>query len=348
LVPVDVTDPTVRIVVPSEAALFRAGDEVEAAFACTDAGSGVASCEALDPVQVDTTGASHTFRARAVDRVGREATATRAYSIVHVDGEEIEGWFKDRATVRVTSGKSDVTFEVSLNGGPFQALGDGLVVDQTGAHHVDVRGSDGSSTSVAFRVDASPPTVQIDVPRDGQVFGVGEPVEAEFSCDDEGSGVASCTALDPVQLDTSGGERTFSVRAVDRVGHETVLTHTYTAQYGFHGFFPPVRNDATNVAKAGSTVPVKFRVTDFFGSTVSDPDVVASIVSGRVNCETGLPTMNTIEVEAQATNSKLIFDGRDRQFVFTWRTDRSWSGTCRNLRVRLADNTVHTALFQFR
>jgi hypothetical protein len=35
------------------------------------------------------------------------------------------------------------------------------------------------------------------------------------------------------------------------------------------------------------------------------------------------------------------------QFIFNWKTDRSWEGSCRALRLTLSDGSEHVALFQF-
>jgi hypothetical protein len=35
------------------------------------------------------------------------------------------------------------------------------------------------------------------------------------------------------------------------------------------------------------------------------------------------------------------------QYIYTWKTDKSWAKTCRQLTVRLRDGTDHIALFSF-
>ena len=36
------------------------------------------------------------------------------------------------------------------------------------------------------------------------------------------------------------------------------------------------------------------------------------------------------------------------RYTLLWKTDKAWEGTCRQLVVRLADGTDHSALFDFR
>jgi len=38
----------------------------------------------------------------------------------------------------------------------------------------------------------------------------------------------------------------------------------------------------------------------------------------------------------------------DDQYIYVWKTARSWAGSCRQLVVRLDDGTVHRAQFGFR
>jgi len=79
---IDTSSPVVSIRVPTEGQRFTAGQAVTAQFTCADAGSGIAKCEALDPVQLDTaTTGPKTFRVRATDNVGQVTTLARKYTV---------------------------------------------------------------------------------------------------------------------------------------------------------------------------------------------------------------------------------------------------------------------------
>lgn len=75
-----------------------------------------------------------------------------------------------------------------------------------------------------------PPTVDLRSPADGATVALGEDVEVDFSCADEGgSGLASClgSVPDGSLLDTSAlGPRAVTVRARDGAGNETVTSAT--------------------------------------------------------------------------------------------------------------------------
>jgi hypothetical protein len=203
--------------------------------------------------------------------------------------------------------------------------------------------------------DVTRPTIDITVPTSGQEFEVGEVVSAEYTCSDEdgGSGIAVCTAWDPVgqvavsdQLDTSGGPRSFSVRAVDHAGNETIATVTYGAGYAFDGFFEPVRNPPIiNEMKAGRTIPVKFRLHDADGP-ISDTAAVTHIVVRKSSVCTKTATAEPIADDTTASSTAgLRYDAREDQFVFTWQTDRKAKG-CFELEVATADGAKHVAWFK--
>ncbi|MCB9140616.1 MAG: PxKF domain-containing protein, partial [Caldilineaceae bacterium] len=47
-------------------------------------------------------------------------------------------------------------------------------------------------------------------------------------------------------------------------------------------------------------------------------------------------------------SSSLTYDANTDQYIYTWKTDKSWAGTCRQLIVQLNDTTAHLANFDFK
>jgi hypothetical protein len=84
--------------------------------------------------------------------------------------------------------------------------------------------------------DTTPPTIDLRSPADGAVVGVGDPVEVDFSCADEGgSNLASCEGgvPDGGLLDTSApGPASVTVTARDNAGNEASVTHAVTVLAG--------------------------------------------------------------------------------------------------------------------
>jgi hypothetical protein len=129
----------------------------------------------------------------------------------------------------------------------------------------------------------------------------------------------------------------------DAVGNETTCTATLHVNYHFTGFFQPVDNIPTyNVVKAGSAVPVKFSLCGNLGLNILFANYPQS---GAVTCNSN--QTDTIEETVNAGNSSLNYDPVANQYIYVWKTERGWAGTCRVLNVKLADGTDHYAYFNF-
>jgi len=123
----------------------------------------------------------------------------------------------------------------------------------------------------------------------------------------------------------------------------TAVAHTVV--YNFSGFFQPVDNlPVINVAKAGTAIPVRFSL----GGNQSLAILAAGYpVSQRITCDTTAP-LSDIEQTVTTGNSSLQYDATTNQYTYIWKTDKAWSGMCRQLIVHLIDGTEHKATFQFK
>jgi serine protease AprX len=122
------------------------------------------------------------------------------------------------------------------------------------------------------------------------------------------------------------------------------VSRTFTVVYPYAGFFAPVNNDKLNTAQAGSAIPVKFSLGVDQGLAIL---AAGSPTSISMSCLTS-QTTDPIEATATAGQSSLQYDPITAEYIYVWKTDKSWAGTCRRLDVTLADGTVHSATFQFR
>jgi hypothetical protein len=111
-------------------------------------------------------------------------------------------------------------------------------------------------------------------------------------------------------------------------------------------FGAPIGNPPTiNRAVAGRRIPVKWRITDASGSSVSDPATFLSVTSGSTTCSSTDPTS---DIETYSGNSGLQYLG-DGWWQFNWATPTAYATQCRTMRLNLADTSSGpTALFQFR
>jgi hypothetical protein len=140
------------------------------------------------------------------------------------------------------------------------------------------------------------------------------------------------------------GPTTVNVTAKDMAGNQSTCSFTVTVLYNFSGFFQPVDNlPAVNVANAGSSIPVKFSLSGNKGVMIFAPGAPAS---QPMACSGG--TLADIEQTVTAGASSLNYDAATDTYIYVWKTDKAWKGTCRQLNVKLNDGTSHIANFQFK
>ena len=128
----------------------------------------------------------------------------------------------------------------------------------------------------------------------------------------------------------------------------STTTTTTTAEpepsFVFSGFFPPVDNPPTvNRVKAGQGIPIKFSLNGDQGLDIFESGFPKSYM---VECDGS--NLDDVEETVTSGNSSLSYNPDSDQYTYVWKTDKSWSGTCRELIVKLTDGSEHTALFQFK
>jgi hypothetical protein len=142
-------------------------------------------------------------------------------------------------------------------------------------------------------------------------------------------------------LDTSAvGSHPFTVTGTDQAGNESVLERTYAVRYGFTGFLRPIDNPpVVNVANAGRTVPVKWRLAAANGTGVNDLSSFVSLTSVPTDCESGAAT-DGVETYAVGSDLQNLGDG---YWQLNWKTPKSYAGQCRIMRLNLADTVGASA-----
>ena len=122
------------------------------------------------------------------------------------------------------------------------------------------------------------------------------------------------------------------------------MAQSFAITYPYTGFLAPVDNGKLNVAQAGSSVPVKFSLGSDQGLAI----LASGFPTSRpISCATALPS-DPVESTVTAGQSSLSYDPLTAQYVYVWKTDKAWAGTCRQLDVKLVDDTTHSATFQFK
>jgi hypothetical protein len=120
---------------------------------------------------------------------------------------------------------------------------------------------------------------------------------------------------------------------------------TLTVIYNFSGFFQPVDNLPTlNVVKAGSAIPVKFRLSGDQGLNIFAAGYPRSQI---IQCDS-TAVVDGIEETVTAGSSSLSYNPSTDTYTYVWKTDKAWANTCRQLVVKLNDGTCHQANFKFK
>jgi hypothetical protein len=217
-----------------------------------------------------------------------------------------------------------------------------IVVDTAGSSFTCTATSAGGTAqaTITIKRDATAPALAPTVsPGDIVVNGSGLAIA---NATDEMSGLEteSCEALDTGWV----GTRTVSCSATDRAGNSASATADYSVSYGFIGFQSPVENpEAINLAKAGRTLPFKWRIVDAAGLPVATLSGVAVRIT-TISCD---GTAATDPIEEYATSTSGLINHGNGDYQYNWPSPKAYANTCRRVDVELGDGVAHFALFRF-
>ena len=203
--------------------------------------------------------------------------------------------------------------------------------------------------SVTSTADITAPTIAITTPADGATYLLGQVSLADYACEDEpgGSGLTSCIGTVPngSAIDTTSiGTKSFTVSAADNAGNTGSASASYNVIYSFGGFFAPVDNLPTmNIAKAGQTIPLKWRITDVNGVPVTTLSSV-TVTAVSLACEQGT---TSDQMEEYASGSSGLQNLGDGYYQFNWKTPKSYANSCKTIKLNLGEGPVHEVLFRF-
>lgn len=191
-------------------------------------------------------------------------------------------------------------------------------------------------------LDETPPDVTVTSPIEGASFRRGDTAVAQYDCQDAGTGLASCLAdVDGVALAGPGsvlptdtvGVHVLTVTATDNGGLTTSVTRHYTVFETLTG--PAATLPTVNVAKAGSAVPVGFSLDGYQGLSIFADGYPAT---RPISCTTWTVDPEDQLVPTASTPAGLHYSALNDQYTYAWRTPKAWSGTCRQLVIRFADD----------
>jgi uncharacterized delta-60 repeat protein len=249
---------------------------------------------------------------------------------------DANGWHRTDVTVSFSC--QDPGSGIASCSAPVTLSADGRGQSVTGTA-VDRAGNTAQATASGIDIDETRPAVTCD-PAPTFALGAGRAIVSARVTDALSGPVASVVSA-TVATDTAG-EYSVELRGDDRAGNSRAVRCGYRVYFGFQGFLGHVDNPpAVNVATAGQTVVLVWRLTRAGGTPIDDPASFGSIVS------TDCAAATRDAPEAVAGNSGLKSLGNG-YWQLNWKTPKRYAGECRLLRLTLGDDSIHTARFRFR
>ncbi|WP_181952603.1 PxKF domain-containing protein [Vulcaniibacterium gelatinicum] len=139
------------------------------------------------------------------------------------------------------------------------------------------------------------------------------------------------------------GPSTVQCSATDNAGNTGNSSFIVQVSYAWTGFFRPVDNAPTlNTVRAGSAVPVKFSLGGDMGLAIF---AAGHPRAALMACASGA-VEDVVEETVTAGGSTLTYDAVAKQYVYVWKTDKAWAGSCRQLQIRFADGSLRVANFK--
>ena len=142
--------------------------------------------------------------------------------------------------------------------------------------------------------------------------------------------------------DTSSvGQKSVSITGYDNAGNSKTESCSYIVGYNFAGLFAPIdRPNIMNVSKAGQALPLKWRLTDYFGNGVTNLASAVVTVTG-ISCLLGTSTDLVEEVPAGSSGLQNLGDG---YYQINWKSPTSYANSCKKLNLNLGEGSTRSDL----
>jgi hypothetical protein len=257
-----------------------------------------------------------------------------------------DGWYRNDVTLIWTVFEPESPDSLVKS----ECVNQSITVDQEENTYSCSAASDGGQVGpveVTIKRDATPPTVSVLGVEEDAEYLFGNAPAAECQTMDSLSGVA-VEAVPVVSGATMPGVGELTAACAggeDQAGNTTAdVMVSYRVVFDWAGFFQPVDNPPqVNWVKAGAALSIKFSLAGDHGLGVLSSN---SPVSVPIACD-GVGASGTMEEAETAGGSSLSYDPVTSQYIFVWKTSKTWAGTCRQLQVMLVDGKRYVANFDF-
>lgn len=323
---------------------------------------------AFDITNSNTTGAklgggqksSYTVTVESVSPQPADTTAPVTTATVS-GAQGLNGWYTSDVQVTLSAadnegGSGVKSTEYSIDGGAtWLAYTSPFTVSAEGTTGLTFRSTDNagnqetpSAQPLEIKIDKTAPQVALSLPGIG-AYVLRSAQTASWSTTDGVSGIAGADSGSLVIDTGSVGAKTLTLPAgfaSDQAGNQSAaVSAQYSVVYNFRGVLQPINNDGSSVFKLGSTVPVKFQLTDAAGAYVSDATAtitVAKVSNGIVGTE-----LEAVSTAAATTGNAFRYDTVAQQYIFNLATKPLSAGTWQ-LRIVLNDGTAKTVRISLR
>jgi endo-1,4-beta-xylanase len=248
-----------------------------------------------------------------------------------------------KPVITVNNAKAVVT--KSINGQVY----DGSAITADGSYKLEVTAKDQlgnlSNNTVSFKLDMTAPDVALVGFENGSKIVLGSNISVNWLASDSMSGLAT-TSDGTVSLDTSTvGKHTKIITAKDNAGNINNYELTYYVVYQHSGILKPIKADGSSYFKAGSTIPVKFSLTDANGKYISTalPELYISSVGD--NSTTG-GEVAAISSGSSNKGNMFRYDYNSKQYIFNLSTNKlNLSKGEYQITIKLDDKQTYTTRF---
>ena len=368
---IDLTNPTITASLnpanPASSGWYNAATGAPTvSFNCSDSVSGLAA-NACPASHTFANGEDQSYSGTVTDQAGRKNTDGVSNIDVDLDAPNAPtattnplnpvansgGFFKDTVSVSY-SGSTDV--------GPssIKSYTAAQTFNTTGPHNysgtaTDFAGNVSTATTGSVNVDAVAPELTLSgCPTTPVTLNDTKSISFSASDDLNGSGLVGASS-GSVSLDTgSVGSKSKTITVEDKVGHSTSKTCSYSVKYGFSGFLQPINDTAHMISlgpdvstfKAGSTVPVKFYLTDANGNRVQAGN--AQWTTPQKGNATNQAVDEGLFTDQATTGTLYKYDATAQQYIYNWSTKGVAGGFYYKIGVKLDDGQTYYTYISLR
>lgn len=329
-----------------------------------DEGSWRYRVEAVDSNGTASNWATDSNPIAIVDKHAPNAPTLSAPTAVYTDSSTGDNWYNAAVSVTVSDNGDPDLQDTSPGSGvdptsfssPISASSEGE--NDMSATVTDYAGNESSPGTLTAFVDTHGPSVTLTCPAAPVVLN--SSLSANWTASDgTGSGVATGYSTGSVIVPTNTvGPHSLHVTAGvsrDNVGNTSTASNTcsYNVAYAWSGFLQPINDTAhfigetTSIFKAGSTVPVKFQLTDATGAPVQEATPGPVWLTPQPGAL--LPSTATVDESSYSTTDTpggyYRWDSTGLQYIYNWNTSKSMAGKYWRIGVHLDDgNTYYVSI----